>query len=92
MVNIVEIQTKSAKEAAEARAVQHRIIKDALEKLFKEGFNYLEAIKLIEADDLQKSKISKGQRTLIIDSANTEQCISRADRGYSAIFLCSVCL
>ena len=66
--NIVEIQTVSAEEAAKTWAVQHRINEDALERLFEEGFNSLEAIKLIEADDLPKSKISKGQSKLIIDS------------------------
>ena len=39
-----------------------------MEKLFEEGFNSLDAIKLIEPDDLPKSKISKGQRKLIIAS------------------------
>ena len=66
--NYVEIQTMSAEEAAKAWAVQHRINEDAVEKLFEEGFNSLDAIKLIEPDDLPKSKISKGQRKLIIAS------------------------
>ena len=57
-------------EAAKIWVVQHRINEDALEKLFEEGFNSLEAIKLIEADDLPESKISKGQRNLINDSVH----------------------
>ena len=68
MENFVEIQTMSAEEAAKTWAVQHRINEDALERLFEEGFNSPDAIKLIEADDLPKSKKSKGQRKLIIDS------------------------
>ena len=60
----------SAEEAAKIWVVQHRINEDALERLFEEGFNSLEAIKLIEADDLPESKISKGQRNLINDSVH----------------------
>ena len=66
--NFVEIQTMSAEEAAKTWAVQHKINVDAVERLFEEGYNSLEAIRLIEADDLSKSKISKGQRKLIIHS------------------------
>ena len=55
--NYVEIQTMSAEEAAKAWVVQHRINEDAVEKLFEEGFNSLDAIKRIEPDDLPKSKI-----------------------------------
>ena len=53
--NFVEIQTMSAEEAAKTWAVQHKINVDAVERLFEEGFNSLEAIRLIEADDLSKS-------------------------------------
>ena len=66
--NYADIQTMSSEDAAKAWAVQHRINEDAVEKLFEEGFNSLDAIKLIEPDDLPKSKISKGQRKLIIAS------------------------
>ena len=41
---------------------------DLVEKLLTEGLNSLDAIKLIHPDDLPNSKISKGQRKLIIAS------------------------
>ena len=80
----------SAEEAAKTWAVQHRINEAALERRFEEWFNSLEAIKLIQADDLPKSKINKGQRKLIVDSVqklnnalagqtgDTAQCSSAA--------------
>ena len=72
--NNVEIQTMPKEAAAKAWAAQHRINDDAVEKLFEEGFNSLDAIKLIEPDDLAKSKISKGQRKLIIE------CVRKLNR------------
>lgn len=66
--NYIEIQTMSASEAAKAWAAKNKIDEDAVERLFEEGFNSLDAIRLLEPDDLPKSKISKGQRKLIIAS------------------------
>lgn len=66
--NDIEIQAMSASEAAKAWAAKNRIDEDAVERLFEEGFNSLDAIRLLEPDDLPKSKISKGQRKLIIAS------------------------
>lgn len=55
-------------EKAKAWAVQHKICDEAVLELFEEGFNSLEAIKLLEPDDLSKTKISRGQKKLIIAS------------------------
>ena len=55
-------------EKAKAWAVQHKICDEAVLELFEEGFNSLEAIKLLEPDDLSETKISPGQKKLIIAS------------------------
>lgn len=66
--NFLEIRTMSDEEMAEAWATEHKISGDAIEKLFKEGFNSLDAIRLIDADDLARTKIARGQQKLIIVS------------------------
>ena len=62
--NIVEI-TMTEEEAVFACAAKHNIMEDAVEKLIKEGFSSLTAIKLLEMEDLAKTKISRGQQKLI---------------------------
>ena len=37
-----------------------------MEKLFKEGFTSMEALELIDSDDLAKTKIPRGQQKLIL--------------------------
>lgn len=66
--NFLEIRTMSDEEMAEAWATEHKISGNAIEKLFKEGFNSLDAIRLIDADDLARTKIARGQQKLIIVS------------------------
>ena len=62
----IEITTMSDEQIAAAWAAKCKITDEAVEKLFKEGFNSLDAIKLIESEDLAKTKISRGQQKLII--------------------------
>ncbi|MES9970253.1 MAG: hypothetical protein ABW092_09480, partial [Candidatus Thiodiazotropha sp.] len=49
---------------------------DAAEKLLKDGFTSIEAVKLIDVDDLAKSKIPRGQQKLILASV---QALNRKD-------------
>ena len=65
--NIVEI-TMTEEEAVFNWAAKHNIMEDAVEKLIKEGFSSLTAIKLLEMEDLAKTKISRGQQKLILAS------------------------
>ena len=55
--NVVEITTMTPEEVVMHWAQSNRISADAVEKLFEEGFTSLEAIKLLDSDDLSKSKI-----------------------------------
>ena len=47
-------------------ASHHKVSRDAMEKLFKEGFTSMEAMMLLEEDDLTRTKIPRGQQKLIL--------------------------
>ena len=66
--NLNEIRTLSDEEVVSDWAVGNKISADAVEKLFKEGFTSIEAIKLLDSDDLSRSKIPRGQQKLILAS------------------------
>ena len=66
--NIIEIETMTDEEVVATWATQNKITQDAVEKLFKEGFNSLQAISLIDTDDLARTKIPRGQQKLILAS------------------------
>ena len=51
-----------------AWTAENNISDDAREKLYKEGYTCLDAIKLIEMEDLIKTKIPRGQHKLIFAS------------------------
>lgn len=68
--NVVEIRTMSGEECVQDWAIKHQISPDAISKLIKEGFDSMAAIQLIDADDLAKTKISRGQQKLILASVN----------------------
>ena len=55
--NLIEIRTLSDEEVVSDWAVGNKISADAVEKLFKEGFTSIEAIKLLDSDDLSRWKI-----------------------------------
>lgn len=71
--NLVEIRTLTDEEMVRNWAAEHKIEADAVDKLFAEGFSSMEAVRLINADDLSKTKISRGQRKLIIASVESLQ-------------------
>lgn len=52
--NNIEITTMSDEEAARVWAAEHKILKDATGKLFEERFGSLDAIKLVDVDELIK--------------------------------------
>ena len=66
--NFVEITTMSQEEAVKHWATSCNISADAVDKLFEDGFTSINAIKLIDAEDLAKSKLPRGQKKLILSS------------------------
>lgn len=64
--NMVEIRTMTDEEYVSHWAAQNKISSEATEKLFKEGFTSMEALKLIDSEDLGKTKIPRGQQKLIL--------------------------
>lgn len=64
--NVIEIQTFSDEQLVTSWLAERKISRDAIEKLLKDGFTSMEAVKLIESEDLVKSKIPRGQQKLII--------------------------
>ena len=54
--SILEIRTMICEQVAAAWAMQNKISESSVEKLFKEGFSSLEAIKLVEPEDFFKTK------------------------------------
>ena len=66
--NLIEIRTLSDEEMVSDSAVGNKISADAVEKLFNEGFTSIEPIKLLDSDDLSRSKIQTGQQKLILAS------------------------
>ena len=64
--NVIEIRTVSDEEIVINWATQHKISKDAIDKLFKEGFTSMEALLLLEDEDLGRTKIPRGQQKLIL--------------------------
>ena len=55
VVNTVEIQTMTEQEIVAILVVQNKITSDAVEKLFRDGFNSMQAISLIDMDDLSRT-------------------------------------
>lgn len=74
--NLVEIRTMTDEEMVANWAAESKISADAMDKLVLEGFTSLDAVKLIEPNDLTKTKIPRGQQKLIIASV---QKLVRAD-------------
>ena len=65
--NVLEIMTLSPEDIVKQWASENQISEDAVGRLFEEGFTSLKAIRLLDADDLSKSKIPRGQKKLILD-------------------------
>ena len=66
--NVIEVTSLTDEEVALNWAVVNKILNDSMEKLFKDGFTSMEAIQLIDCDDLAKTKIPRGQQKLILAS------------------------
>ena len=64
--NVIEIRTLSDEEIIINWATQNKISKEAIDKLFKEGFTSKEAMLLLEDEDFRRTKIPKGQQKLIL--------------------------
>ena len=78
--------------------IQNKVTKTATDELLKRGFNSLEALKLVELDDLSSEKIPRGQRRLIMhivrtlltggtatDATTTETGTGSADQTVGAV-------
>ena len=76
--NVVEITTMTPEQVVMHWAQSNKISADAVEKLFEEGFTSLEAINLLDSDDLSKSKIPRGQKKLILS------CVQSLNGGEDA--------
>ena len=64
--NNVTITTMTPEQIVMEWASRNKISSDTIEKLFGEGFMSLEAIRLLDAEDLSWSKIPRGQKKLIL--------------------------
>ena len=64
--NVIELRTLTDEEIALNWAAGNKISYDSMEKLFKEGFTSMEALELIDSDDLARTKIPRGQQKLIL--------------------------
>ena len=61
--------------------IQNKVSKTATDELLKRGFTSLEALKLVELDDLSSEKIPRGQRRLILHIVRTLLHDGTADDG-----------
>ena len=64
--NVIEITTLSPEQLVWQWATENKIGEEAVDRLFEEGFTSLEAIRLLDAEDLSRSKITRGQKKLIL--------------------------
>ena len=64
--NIVEIHTVTDEQIVAAWAAQCKISQEAVEKLASDGFTSMEAIQLLDREDMKRSKLPMGQQKLIL--------------------------
>ena len=64
--DIVEIHTMTDDQIVVAWAAQCKISQEAVEKLVSEGFASMEAIHLLDREDMKRSKLRMGQQKLIL--------------------------
>ena len=62
----MEVRTLSDEEAMYVWAAENKINKEALDKLVKDGFTSMDALRLVDQEDLHKSKLPRGQQKLIL--------------------------
>ena len=64
--NVISITTMTPEQVVANWAHENMINSGAVEKLFAEGFTSLEALRLLDEEDLSKVKIPRGQKKLIL--------------------------
>ena len=62
----VEIHTMTDEQIVAAWAAQCKISQEAVEKLASDGFTSMEAIQLLDKEDMKRSKLPMGQQKLIL--------------------------
>ena len=67
---VIEVRTLTEEEVVLNWAAQNKISPDSIERLFKDGFTSMEAIQLLDNDDLQRTKIPRGQQKIILASVS----------------------
>lgn len=67
----IETVTLTDEEMVVQFCTQNKVSKTATDELLKRGFTSLEALKLVELDDLSSEKIPRGQRRLIMHIVTT---------------------
>ena len=94
--NMIELRTLTDEEIALNWAAGNKISLDSMEKLFKEGFTSMEALELIDSDDLAKTKIPRGQQKLILANVgkllNSKACETGAQAQTSSSYVNDVLL
>ena len=65
--NVIQFTSLTPEQLVSKWDMENKISEDAVAKLLEEGFTSLEAIRLLDADDLSRSKISRGQKKLILE-------------------------
>ena len=64
---VIQFTSLTPEQLVSKWAMENKISEDAVAKLLEEGFTSLEAIRLLDADDLSRSKISRDQKKLILE-------------------------
>ena len=93
VANIVDIRTMSDEEYMAAWAKDNKISLEAIEKLSQDGFTSMQALKLVDKDDLAKAKLPRGQQKLILasiqkllqDEALAQAVIVQLDQSEAAV-------
>ncbi|MEW8548573.1 MAG: hypothetical protein AB2693_34155, partial [Candidatus Thiodiazotropha sp.] len=79
--NIIEIATLTDKEVVSNWAAENKIARDAIKRLFKEGFTSMEAMLLIEEEDLARTKIPRGQQKLILSAVTIQSNLTKQEQN-----------
>lgn len=79
--NVITITTMTPEEVVADWARENMISDGTVDKLFGEGFNSLQALRLLDEEDLSKVKIPRGQKKLILDSVRTLKGGNNASQG-----------
>ena len=80
-------ETPEAAVEAELRqwAVERKISSKAVDILIKDGFNLMDAMTLLDKDDLAHSKMPRGQQKLVLKSLELLRPSNETNTGTSAV-------